>query len=68
MTVYQCNKEASSTYSFSNVRHILKVMHHADKVAVSIGESGLLGIQLVITSDEKQMYVEYYVSSQYTLE
>lgn len=42
-------------------------MHHADKVAVSIGESGLLGFQLVMTSDEKQMYVEYYVTSQYEI-
>lgn len=43
-------------------------MQHANKVAVSIGESGLLGLQLVITSDEKQMYVEYYVTSQFTVE
>lgn len=43
-------------------------MHHADKVSISIGESGLLGFQLVIISDEKQMYVEYYVTSQYVTE
>lgn len=43
-------------------------MHHANKVAVSMGESGLLGLQLVINSDEKQMYVEYYVTSQYVTE
>lgn len=66
--MYQCEKEASSTYSFSNIRHILKVMHYADKVSISIGESGLLGFQLVILSDEKQMYVEYYVTSQYLSE
>ncbi|CAH1173532.1 unnamed protein product [Phaedon cochleariae] len=65
ITVYQCTKTTSSVYSFSNIRHILKVMGYADKVAISTGESGLLGLQLVISSDEKQMYVEYYVTSQY---
>lgn len=65
VTVYQCNKEVSSTYAFSNIRNVLKIMQYADKVAVSIGDSGLLGLQLVITSDEKHMYVEYYVTSQY---
>lgn len=65
ISVFQCNAEISSSYAFSNIRHILKVMHLAEKVAVSVGESGLLGLQLVITYDERQMYVEYYVTSQY---
>lgn len=43
-------------------------MHYASKVSISSGESGLLGLQLVITSDENQMYVEYYVTSQYMSE
>lgn len=68
VSIYQCNKEASASYAFSNIRHVLKVMQLADKVAVSIGESGLLGLQLVITSDEKQMFVEYYVTSQYSVQ
>lgn len=40
-------------------------MTYADKVAISTGESGLLGLQLVINSVDRQMYVEYYVTSQY---
>ncbi|XP_019871032.2 cell cycle checkpoint protein RAD1 [Aethina tumida] len=65
VTMFQCKKTVTATYSFSNIRQILKVMHYANKIAISTGESGLLGLQLVINSDEKQMYVEYYVTSQY---
>ncbi|VEN54919.1 unnamed protein product [Callosobruchus maculatus] len=65
VTVYQCTEKTVSTYQFSNIKLILKVMAYADKVAVSTGASGLLGLQLVVTSDDKQMYVEYYVTAQY---
>lgn len=50
-------------YNFGNIRHILKVMAYASKVAISTGESGLLGLQLVISSEDRNMYVEYYVTS-----
>lgn len=40
-------------------------MQQADKVAISTSDSGLLGLQLVINSDENQLYVEYYVQSQF---
>ncbi|XP_048526041.1 cell cycle checkpoint protein RAD1 isoform X1 [Dendroctonus ponderosae] len=62
VTIYQCKEKTDFTYAFSNIRHIIKVMHYANKVSVSTGGSGLLGFQLVITSDDKQMYVEYYVT------
>ncbi|XP_028155635.1 cell cycle checkpoint protein RAD1-like [Diabrotica virgifera virgifera] len=65
VTLFQCQKTTTATYSFSNIRYILKVMGYADKVAISTGESGLLGLQLVIVSDDRQLYVEYYVTSQY---
>lgn len=65
VTIYQCSEKTESTYSFANIRHIIKVMHYASKVAISSGESGLLGLQLVINADENQMYVEYYVTSLY---
>ncbi|XP_076250443.1 radiation insensitive 1 isoform X2 [Rhynchophorus ferrugineus] len=65
VTIYQCEERSESIYSFSNIRHIIKVLHYADKVAISTGESGLLGLQLVINSEDNQMYVEYYVTSQY---
>lgn len=38
-------------------------MTYANKVAISTGPSGLLGLQLVINSDDRNMYVEYYVTS-----
>ncbi|XP_023019577.1 radiation insensitive 1 isoform X2 [Leptinotarsa decemlineata] len=65
VTVYQCTQTTTSVYSFSYIRQILKVMNYADKVMISMGESGLLGLQLVINSEERLMYVEYYVTSQY---
>ncbi|CAG9769551.1 unnamed protein product [Ceutorhynchus assimilis] len=68
VTIFKCKEKTDFTYAFSNIRHIIKVMHYANKVAVSTGESGLLGLQLVITSEENQMYVEYYVVSQYMRE
>lgn len=37
----------------------------ANKVSISTGESGLLGMQLLINSDDRQMFVEYYVTSLY---
>lgn len=40
-------------------------MHYASKVAISTGESGLLGFQLVINNDDKQIYVEYYITAQF---
>ncbi|XP_030753111.1 cell cycle checkpoint protein RAD1 [Sitophilus oryzae] len=65
VTMYQCNEKTKSIYTFSNIRHVIKVLHHADKVAISTGESGLLGLQLVINCDDNQMYVEFYITSQY---
>lgn len=65
ISIFQCRGKTDFTYAFSNIRHIFKVMHYASKVSISSGESGLLGLQLVISSDENQMYVEYYVTSQY---
>ncbi|EEZ97345.1 cell cycle checkpoint protein RAD1 [Tribolium castaneum] len=63
ITIFQCQKKSSWKYAFHHIRQILKVMNYANKVAVFSGETGLLGLQLVINSDERQMYVEYYVTS-----
>ena len=63
ITIFQCKEKCLWKYAFSNVRQILKVMNYASKVAIFTGETGLLGLQLVINSDDKQMYVEYYVTS-----
>ncbi|KAJ8984258.1 hypothetical protein NQ317_007490 [Molorchus minor] len=63
--IFQCKVPLTFHYHFGNIRQILKVMGYANKVAISTGESGLLGLQLAINSDEKQMFVEYYVTSLY---
>lgn len=63
VVIFQCNAPATSRYAFSYIKQILKVMSYASKVSVSTGDTGLLGIQMVISSDEKEMYVEYYVSA-----
>ncbi|KAL3279420.1 hypothetical protein HHI36_016931 [Cryptolaemus montrouzieri] len=63
VSVYQCQKSAQAQYLFSYLRQLLKVMNYASKISISMGETGLLGIQIVISSEEKQMYVEYYVTS-----
>lgn len=65
VTIFQCNKTTISKYAFNYIRQILKVMSYASKIAISTGESELLGLQLFIHSEEKQMYVEYYVTAQY---
>ncbi|CAH1994105.1 unnamed protein product [Acanthoscelides obtectus] len=39
VTVFQCSEQTVSTYQFSNIKFILKVMGYADKVAVSTGSS-----------------------------
>ncbi|XP_066150473.1 cell cycle checkpoint protein RAD1 [Euwallacea fornicatus] len=65
VTNYQCKEKTDFTYTFANMKHIIKVLHHSSKVSISTGESGLLGLQLVINADENQMYVEHYVTSQY---
>ncbi|XP_045482978.1 cell cycle checkpoint protein RAD1-like [Harmonia axyridis] len=61
--VYQCQKETEAQCLFSNLKQLLKILSYSSKISISMGETGLLGIQLVINSDEKQMYVEYYVTS-----
>ncbi|KAL1508942.1 hypothetical protein ABEB36_003756 [Hypothenemus hampei] len=66
--VFQCNEQTDFTYAFSNIRHILKVMHYANKVAISTGSTGLLGLQLVIENEQHQMYVEYYVTSLFSVD
>ncbi|XP_018577096.1 cell cycle checkpoint protein RAD1-like isoform X2 [Anoplophora glabripennis] len=63
VTVFKCEETVTAQYNFGNIRQILKVMTYANKVAISTGPSGLLGLQLVINSDDKHMYVEYYVTS-----
>lgn len=63
VAIFQCTSESKSQYAFSNIRQILKVMNFSRKISISTGESGLLGMQLFIIANEKQMYIEYYVSS-----
>lgn len=65
IAIFECTSESKSQYAFSNIRQILKVMSYANKVSISTGESGLLGMQLFITANDKQMYVEYYVTALY---
>lgn len=65
VTLFQCTELTSGQYNFTNIRLLLKVMHYASKVAISTGESGLLGFQLVINNDDKQIYVEYYITAQF---
>lgn len=65
VTLFQCSKTTKSKYAFSYIKQILKAMSYANKVSISTGESELLGLQLFIKSDEKQMYIEYYVTAQF---
>ncbi|GJQ74701.1 Rad1 [Trypoxylus dichotomus] len=63
VALYECTKASVSTYAFSNIKQILKVLNLASKVSVSTGDTGLLGLQLVINVNDSQMYVEYYVTA-----
>ncbi|KAK4883588.1 hypothetical protein RN001_006907 [Aquatica leii] len=63
--LFQCENEFQAKYSFNYIKQILKVMNFANKVSISTGETGLLGLQLLINEDAKQMYVEYYITSMF---
>lgn len=63
VVLFQCQSEIKSCYAFNNIRQILKAMALASKVHISTGDSGLLGLQLLINSGDRQMFVEYYVTS-----
>ncbi|KAK9743608.1 Repair protein Rad1/Rec1/Rad17 [Popillia japonica] len=66
--LYECSKKLVSTYAFSNIKQILKVLNLASKVSITIGETGLLALQLVVNSNEIQMFVEYYVTALFGLD
>lgn len=66
ITLFQCKKATCSKYAFSFIRQILKVLSYATKVSILTGESELLGLQLFFSADDKQMYVEYFVTAQYS--
>ncbi|KAK5650311.1 hypothetical protein RI129_001340 [Pyrocoelia pectoralis] len=63
--LFQCDKVFTSKYTFSYLKQIVKVMSLANKISISTSESGLLGLQLVINEDTRQLYVEYYVSAMF---
>lgn len=65
MAIFQCTQRTEFQYAFQNIRQILKVMQYATKVSISTCESGLLGLQLVVNSGDRKLYVEYYVTSLY---
>lgn len=73
ITLFKCTKPTEATYTFSNIRPIMKVMQHASKVALCTGgnediddDNGLLGMELLIisNSDDRKLYVQYYVTAQ----
>lgn len=66
VTLFQCKKTTCSKYAFSFIRQILKVLSYASKVSILTGESELLGLQLFFSNEDKQMYVEYFVTAQYS--
>lgn len=65
VNIYQCKETTNAQYAFNNIRQFIKVMNYATKVSILTGESGLLGLQLSVTSNDRQMYVEYYVTALY---
>lgn len=62
---FQCKTTAKTKYAFSYIKQILKAMVYATKISISTGESGLLGLQLLINNEDHQMFVEYYVTSMF---
>ncbi|XP_022908395.1 cell cycle checkpoint protein RAD1 [Onthophagus taurus] len=61
VTKFECKKTRQFSYAFGYIRNILKVMNLASKVSISTSETGLLGLQLIINVNKKQIFVEYYV-------
>lgn len=66
VTLFQCKKTTCSKYAFSFIRQILKVLSYATKVSILTGEAELLGLQFFFSAEDKQMYVEYFVSAQFS--
>lgn len=66
VTLFQCKKTTVSKYAFSFIRQILKVLSYANKVSILTGESELLGLQLYFSHDDREMYVEYFVTAHYS--
>lgn len=63
--VFQWNNKFVHKYAFNYIKQILKAMNYANKVSISAGESGLLGLQFAINSDDKQIFIEYYVTAMF---
>lgn len=68
VVLYQCETNSVSTYAFSNIKQIMKVLHLASKVSISMGATGLLGLHFVIGINDNQMYVEYYVTALFEID
>lgn len=66
VTLFQCKKTTCSKYAFSFIKQILKVLNYANKVSILTGDSELLGLQLFFNNEDKQMYVEYFVTAMYS--
>lgn len=60
--LFKCDEKIRYSYAFSNIRKILKVLSFSKKVQISTGSSGLFGMQLLISKDDGDMFVEYYVT------
>lgn len=63
VNAFNCKSDFKEKYSFSIFKQLIKIMALASKISISTGNSGLLGFQIIINSDDRQLFVEYYVTA-----
>lgn len=61
--IFTCKNTTSAKYKMSHIRIPMKAMILASKVALRTDDTGILGMQMMITSEESaQIYIEYFIT------
>lgn len=63
ITTFRCKETTSMRYKMSHIKLAFKALLLSSKVAIRTDSSGLLGLQLIIQSDdEAQIYIEFFIT------
>lgn len=60
---YYCANDTKARYKMSHLRLAMKALTIATKVALRTDQTGLLGLQIMVVSEEEaQIYIEYFIT------
>lgn len=60
---YYCSNDTKARYKMSHIRLAMKALSVATKVALRTDSTGLLGLQIMVVSEEDaQIYIEYFIT------